>query len=72
VVLSQANFKAQTDVLMSTPMLQKIIERGIRLESLCFLPLCHIMGRTTDYHLQMAIGTTINFSQSIKTIQQDL
>jgi long-chain acyl-CoA synthetase len=72
VVLSQANFKAQTDVLMSTPVLQKIIERGIRLENLCFLPLCHIMGRTSDYHLQIAIGTTINFSQSIKTIQQDL
>ncbi len=72
VVLSQANFKAQTEVLMSTPMLQKIIERGIRLENLCFLPLCHIMGRTTDYHLQMAIGTTMNFSQSIQTIQQDL
>lgn len=72
VVLNQANFKAQTDVLMSTPMLQKIIERGIRLESLCFLPLCHIMGRTTDYHLQMAIGTTIHFSQSINTIQEDL
>ncbi len=72
VVLNQANFKAQTDVLMSTPLLQKIIERNIRLESLCFLPLCHIMGRTTDYHLQMAIGTTINFAQNIKTIQQDL
>ncbi|RJP45696.1 MAG: long-chain fatty acid--CoA ligase [Desulfobacteraceae bacterium] len=72
VVLSHANFAAQTDVLMSTPLLQKIIERGIRLESLSFLPLCHIMGRTTDYHLQMAIGTTINFAQSIKTIQQDL
>jgi long-chain acyl-CoA synthetase len=72
VVLRQANFKAQTDVLMNTPILQKIIERGIRLESLCFLPLCHIMGRTTDYHLQMAIGTIINFSQSIQTIQQDL
>ena len=72
VVLSQANFKAQTEVLMSTPLLQKIIERGIRLENLCFLPLSHIMGRTTDYHLQMAIGTTINFSQSIRTIQKDL
>jgi long-chain acyl-CoA synthetase len=72
VVLSQANFKSQTDVLISTPLPQKLLERNIRLESLCFLPLCHVLGRTADYHLQMALGTTINFSESIKTIQKDL
>ncbi len=72
VVLSQANFKAQTDVLLSTPLPQKIMERNIRLESLCFLPLCHVMGRATDYHMQMAMGTTINFAEGIKTIQKDL
>lgn len=72
VVLNQANFKAQTDVLISTPLPKKIVERNVRLESLCFLPLCHVMGRTADYHLQMAMGTTINFAESIKTIQKDL
>jgi long-chain acyl-CoA synthetase len=72
VVLSQANFKAQTDVLISTPFPQKLLERNIRLESLCFLPLCHVMGRTADYHLQLALGTTINFAENMKTIQKDL
>ena len=72
VVLSQANFKAQTDVLASTPLPEKLLERNIRLESLCFLPLCHVMGRTADYHLQVALGTTIHFSESMKTIQKDL
>jgi len=72
VVLSQANFKAQTDVLISTPLPQKLLERKIRMESLCFLPLCHVMGRTADYHLQLALGTTINFAQNMKTIQKDL
>ncbi len=72
VVLSQANFKSQTDVLISTPVLQKILEREIRLESLCFLPLCHIMARTADYHLQMAMGTTINFSESIQKVQENM
>jgi len=72
VVLSQANFKAQTDVLISTPLPQKLLERNIRLESLCFLPLCHVMGRTADYHLQLALGTTINFAENMKTIQKDL
>ena len=72
VVLSQANFKAQTEILINTPLPQKLIERNIRLESLCFLPLCHVMGRTADYHLQLALGTTINFAQNMKTIQKDL
>lgn len=72
VVLSQANFKAQNDVLISTPLPGKILERNIHLESLCFLPLCHVMGRTTDYHLQMALGSIINFAESIQTIQKDL
>ena len=72
VVLSQANFKAQTDILINTPLPQKFLEKNIRLESLCFLPLCHVMGRTTDYHLQLALGTTINFAESMKTIQKDL
>ncbi len=72
VVLTQANFKAQTEALISTPIPQKILERQVRLESLCFLPLCHVLGRTADYHLQMAMGTTISFSENMKTIQQDL
>ena len=72
VVLSQANFKAQTDVLISTPLPQKLLERGIRLESLCFLPLCHVLGRTADYYFQVALGSKINFAESIKTIQKDL
>jgi long-chain acyl-CoA synthetase len=72
VVLNQYNLKAETDVLMSTPILQKILEREIRLESLCFLPLCHIMGRTNDYHLQVAIGSTIAFAESIKKVQNNL
>ena len=72
VVLTQANFNSQTDVLMSTPVTQKIIEREIQLENLCFLPLCHIMGRTSDYHLQLALGNTINFAESISKIQENL
>lgn len=72
VVLSQSNFKAQTDVLASTPVPTKFLERKIRLESLCFLPLCHVLARTADYHLQMALGTTVYFAESMKTIQRDL
>ncbi len=72
VVLSQSNFKSQTNILMSTPVMQKILEREVRLKSLCFLPLCHIMGRASDYHLHMAMGSTIHFAESIKKIQQNI
>ncbi len=72
VVLSQANFKAQTDVVISTPLPQQILEKNVRLESLCFLPLCHVVARTADYHLQIAMGSTINFAENMKTIQKDL
>ncbi|MBU0995124.1 MAG: long-chain fatty acid--CoA ligase [Proteobacteria bacterium] len=72
VILTQANLKAQTDVLLSTPVMEKILEREIRITSLCFLPLCHVMGRSSDYHLQMAIGTTIYFAENVQKIQENL
>lgn len=72
VVLNQLNFKSQTDILLSTPIPNKFLERDIHLESLCFLPLCHIMGRTTDYHAQLALGNTINFVENMKKIQENI
>ncbi|KPA12601.1 AMP-dependent synthetase and ligase domain protein [Candidatus Magnetomorum sp. HK-1] len=72
VVIDYSNFKAQTDIILSTSMTQKIIERGIRLTSLCHLPLCHILGRTSDYHAQIAMGSTIYFAESIRKVQENL
>lgn len=72
VMLDQSNFKAQTEVLLSTATTQKLLERGLRLTSLCFLPLCHIMGRASDYHAQMALGTTITFAENYNKIQENL
>jgi len=72
VVLDQSNFKAQTEVLLSTAVIQRMLERGLRLTSLCHLPLCHIMGRASDYHAQMAMGTTIVFAESIQKVPENL
>jgi len=72
VMIDFSNFKAQTDIILSTSMTKKIVERGIRLTSLCHLPLCHILGRTSDYHAQIAMGSTIYFAESIRKVQENL
>lgn len=72
VVLTQANFKAQTRLVMNSPITRRILERGIRLSTLSHLPLCHIMGRASDYHAQMTLGSVIYFAESIKTVQKNL
>jgi len=72
VVLTQDNFKAQTRLVMNAPITQRLLDRGIRLSALSHLPLCHIMGRTSDYHAQMTMGSVIYFAESIKTVQKNL
>ncbi len=72
VMLDQSNLKAQTEILLSTSVAAKLLERGVRLTSLLHLPLCHVMGRTSDYHAQMALGTTIYFAESIQKVQENL
>ena len=72
VVLTHSNFKAETIVLMSTTLTRKLLDRGIRLNNLCHLPLCHIMGRASDYHAQMAMAGTITFAESYNKVPENL
>ena len=37
-------------------------------EQLCFLPLCHIYERVLSVYVQLAVGVTVNFSESVDTI----
>jgi len=37
-------------------------------EQLCFLPLCHIYERLLSVYVQLGAGTTVNFSESVDTI----
>lgn len=37
-------------------------------EQLCFLPLCHIYERVLSSHLPLATGATVNFTESVETI----
>ncbi len=72
VVLTQGNFKAQTRLVMNAPITRRLLDRGIRLSTLCHLPLCHIMGRASDYHAQMTLGSVIYFAESMDKVQQNL
>lgn len=72
VVLTQGNFKAQTRLMMNLPVTRRLLERGIRLSTLSHLPLCHITGRISDYHVQMTLGSVIYFAESMQTVQKNL
>jgi len=71
-VLTQTNFMSDLDMLLDSTITKKMIDRGIRLSSLCHLPLCHIYGRTSDYHVQMAMAGSIYFAESYQKVPQNL
>lgn len=71
-VLTQSNFMADLDMLLDSTITKKMMDRGIRLSSLCHLPLCHIYGRTSDYHVQIAMAGEIYFAESYQKVPQNL
>jgi len=71
-VLTHSNFMADLDMLLDTALQRRLMERGIGFSSLCHLPLCHIYGRTSDYHVQMAMGGRIYFAESYQKVPQNL
>jgi len=71
-VLTQRNFTHAVVVLLENTLVKKMISRGIRLISLCHLPLCHIFGRTSDYHVQIAMAGQIWFAESYQKVPINL
>jgi long-chain acyl-CoA synthetase len=71
-VLSQDNFMANVRQIMDTTLNRKILEKGESFNCLCHLPLCHVYGRTSDYHAQMAMGGEITFAESYEKMPQNL
>ncbi|MFO8057639.1 MAG: long-chain fatty acid--CoA ligase [bacterium] len=72
VVLTQSNFMAQIDQLLSGTLTGALLEREIGLVSLCHLPLCHIYGRTAEYFVQIAMGGRMYFAESIQKVPENL
>ncbi len=71
-ILTQSNFMAETEMLLDSTITNKMVEQGIRLLSLCHLPLCHIYGRTAEYHVLMAMGGQIYFAESYQAVPRNL
>ncbi len=41
-------------------------------EQLCFLPLCHIYERLITVYVQLGVGSTVNFAESVETVFENL
>jgi len=41
-------------------------------EQLCFLPLCHIYERLITVYVQLGVGSTVNFAESVETVFDNL
>ncbi len=71
-VLTQKNFLSENEMLLDAPITNKMVERGVRLCTLCHLPLCHIYGRTSDYHVMMSMAGEMHFAESYQKVQENL
>ncbi|MRR35922.1 long-chain fatty acid--CoA ligase [bacterium] len=73
VVLTQENFVANILQITATDLMQRIRKRELHLTSLVHLPLCHVYGRTTDYHVAgLYLGGTLAFARDYNSIAQDI
>jgi long-chain acyl-CoA synthetase len=41
-------------------------------EQLCFLPLCHVYERLLSVHIQLGVGLTVNFAESVETVFENM
>jgi long-chain acyl-CoA synthetase len=73
VVLTQGNFVANIHQITETDLMQRIKGRELHLTSLVHLPLCHVYGRTTDYHVAgLYLGGVLAFARDYNSIAQDI
>ena len=72
-ILTQANWIANIHQSSNSTLLKRVKELDLHLLSLVHLPLCHVMGRTADYHVSgLKLGGILAFAESFNTIQNDL
>lgn len=72
VVLTQANFVANLRQILASPLMSVLHKKSLPLNALCHLPLSNVYGRLFDYHLQLATGGEITFTEGYDTLIRDL
>lgn len=56
------------NVIFQLSVCQQLLDIRETDEQLCFLPLCHIYERVLSAHLPLVTGTTVNFTESVDTV----
>ncbi|MEM7258483.1 MAG: AMP-binding protein, partial [Pseudomonadota bacterium] len=56
------------NVIFQLTVCQQLLDIRDTDDQLCFLPLCHIYERVLSAHLPLTCGTTVNFTESVDTV----
>ncbi len=73
VVLTQHNFVSNIHQSTQSDLMQRMKARDLHLVSLAHLPLCHVYGRTAEYHVSgLYLGGILAFAKDFNSIPQDI
>ncbi len=73
VVLTQGNFVSNIYQSTRSDLMQRMKDRDLHLVSLVHLPLCHVYGRTAEYHVGgLYLGGILAFAKDFNSIPQDI
>jgi len=73
VILTQQNFVANIRQCTASELIQYTRKLNPHLQSLVHLPLCHVYGRTSDYHVAgLYLGGELVFAESYHHLERDL
>jgi long-chain acyl-CoA synthetase len=72
-ILTQKNWVSNIHQCSNSTLFRRQRELGLHLTSLVHLPLCHVFGRTTDYHVgALQQGMILVFAESFEKIPKNL
>jgi len=73
VVLTQANWVANMHQCTASEIIQRTKALDLHLKALVHLPLCHVFGRTSDFHsVGLVLGGELVFAESYQSMSRDL
>ncbi len=73
VVLTQTNWVANMHQCTASEIMQRTRDLDLHLKTLVHLPLCHVFGRTSDFHsVGLILGGELVFAESYQSMARDL
>lgn len=72
-ILTQANWVVNIKQGTNSTLLKRMVKLDLHLVFLVHLPLCHVQGRTADYHIGgLGLGGILAFAESFATLSKDV